>query len=206
MNRKGMIKNIMIVASIFVVTACGNSGSSNPNTNINGGAGPTNPDISPGTNDTNNQGSFISWIGNANDTYVLDATGDAFQFDYNSRLMHFGNTIITNVWVDASANLYFNDQIIGGIYSVKSTNGISIAGLVSNSRYFIDFYGPESRLLWRVSSKVPVFSSPPFNKSSINIETLGTTNKNTGLIYDEEAVPNAFIENRPLNSEGYATK
>ncbi len=190
-----MFKYFLIILGLISITACGGGGSSDPSTNTN-------------TSNTNNQVTFTDWTGSANGTYVIDATDDLFQFEYTSGLMHFGNTTITNVWVDASANLYFNSQIIGAVTYVKATNGSTITGLISNSGLYIDFYGPESSLTWQVSSKNPVFAKASFNKSrnSISLKALESNNKNSGSIDYEQSIPNAIIENRPLNSEGYATE
>lgn len=185
-----MIKNIFIVVSIFVITACGGGGSSDDPINTN------DPII------------YTNWTGSTNETYVVDATNDLFQFEYTSGLMHFGNTTITNVWVDSSANLYFNSQIIGKVTYIESTSGSTITGLISTSGYFIDFYGPESSLTWKVSSKKPVYVTASLNKSNniFSIKALESTNNDSRPVEYMLSAPNAIIENRPLNSEGYATE
>lgn len=99
--------------------------------------------------------SYINWENSVNGTKVNDATNDFVQFESDSRYMSFGNTRYTNVYVNASAEIIFNGVQVGHVTYIKSTNGNTITGLISNNGYFLDIYGSESNLTIQESSIKP---------------------------------------------------
>lgn len=114
---------------------------------------------------------FIVWEGSVNGTIVVDATNDAFEFEFETGFLHFGNTTYTNAWVDHSGNFIVDGQIIGGVFYVRSIDNEIITALVSNNGHYIDIFGPESNLSWAETNVLPIFA--------INAQT-GGSNKQTG--------------------------
>ena len=158
------------------------------------------------SSDSKNSTTYIEWSGSSNGAVVVDATNDSFRFEYSSGLMVFGGTTITNVWVDDDADLYFEGDVIGSVSYIKSTGGATITGLISNSGYMIDFFGPESSLQWQVSGVFPVFDGVS-SASSQQVFSSFAQEMNTKSISIESGVldePNVIRENKVNPTYGYA--
>ena len=148
------LKPMLIVSVAVWLVACGGSGGDDTIANSSGVVTP--PPSSA---------RFINWNGSANGTLVNDATDDFFQFREDTRQMYFGSTTINNVYVDGNAELFMDGIDIGCVCAVLSTVGTTIAGVISNNGFYLDFYGPESTLLVVESTKGAVFARPLAGKS-----------------------------------------
>jgi hypothetical protein len=85
--------------------------------------------------------SYINWTNSVNGTYVVDASGDNFQFNVSTRCIYSLNTgkeytnyCLGSAYTGVFAGVPFN------VYAVKSTTNQCIAALVDNSGYLIDIY------------------------------------------------------------------
>lgn len=156
---------------------------------------------------------YINWSGSVNGTIVVDATDDAFEFELDTGYLHFGNTTYTNAWVDDYANFWVDGQIIGGVYYIEDIDGYTITGLISNSGYFIDIYGPESNLAWTVTLELPIYALNSTDPRRLVPEGLQAPNQRSALVpkakiegqgvapgSKDDMSPNAYKEARPKGS------
>jgi hypothetical protein len=146
--------------------------------------------------------SFINWTGSVNGEIVVDATNDEFKFTSPEGYLYFGSTTYTNFWVDGN-DLYYNGDKIGDVTYIKSEQGNIITGLVSNSGFMIDIYGPEDNLIWKTTDIVPVFTTLYSKNSDSDIDSSKAkiiTSVKSGLKpYFGE--PNAFTNDSSENIE-----
>ena len=142
----------LVIASCFLV-ACGTA-SSPPTGGTTGGS------------TTDREPPFIVWTGSANGSWVSDANGDFVRFRADTGEMYFGSTTYSNIWVNG-ADLYFEGQLIGGIYYVVGNSGADITGLVGMNGHFLDIYGPENERYWQETGVTPVFTNSYVPESSL---------------------------------------
>lgn len=159
---------------------------------------------------------YINWSGSANGTIVVDATDDAFEFELDGGYLHFGSTTYFNAWVDDFANFWVDGRVIGGVYYVRAIDGHTITALVSNSGYYLDFYGPESNLSWAETGDVPIYAltsltgvrSQPATSNDTRQAQAATSSTGQGITGGSDSVagqppkaqPNAYME-EPTGSE-----
>ena len=151
---------------------------------------------------------YINWAGSVNGTIVVDATDDAFEFEVITGYMHFGNTTYTNAWVDAYGDFYVDGLHIGAVFYVKSIENETIAALISNNGYYIDFYGPESNLAWTEADTIPIYAFNSVATSdkqlveSIYTQTARQTETKTSAeVTAPETNMNAYTEDLPTNNQ-----
>lgn len=149
----------------------------------------------PGTTTTVGAGAdrrFIEWSGSVNGSFVLDRSGDSFQFDSGTAALYdpATGTDIVNLRVDrGSAALTLDGSVIGGVQLRPAQGGGQLAMLVCTSGELMDITRTGSRYSVLCGSATMGGMAPP--PPNTGAGSSGVTFTQTGR-YITTTVPNQF--------------